>query len=161
MSAVMTLLHITNEADFKVRPIEIVGCEFNKPFGGIWCSPVDSPSSWKQWLENTGAFAISDHSVEIDINTDNVLVIDSVDDMEALPLLTGREDAFFSPFRLFDFEALKARGVDAIHLTARGQIVTRHTRPMTFYGWDCETVLILNERCITRVEALKSIEVRK
>ena len=42
-----------------------------------------------------------------------------------------------------DFENI-ARHYDAIHLTPKGQEDTRWSTPHNLYGWDCETILILN-----------------
>jgi len=43
-----------------------------------------------------------------------------------------------------DYEECATR-YDAIHLTDRGQWATRMTHPKNLYGWDCESVLILNK----------------
>ena len=37
---------------------------------------------------------------------------------------------------------------DAIFLTEKGQRETRFTHPKNLYGWDCESVLILNSNII-------------
>jgi hypothetical protein len=44
--------------------------------------------------------------------------------------------------QLIDFEAVVKSGIDAIWLT---EDAIRHKE---FYGWDCESVLILNSNCI-------------
>ena len=55
-------------------------------------------------------------------------------------------------FQAIDFEAMVQRGIEGIYLTEKGQIDTRWTSPRSLYGWDCETILILNENCIKSVE---------
>lgn len=37
-----------------------------------------------------------------------------------------------------------SKDYDAIYLTDKGQWKTRNTYPNTLYGWDCETLLVLN-----------------
>lgn len=44
---------------------------------------------------------------------------------------------------------MKNDGIECIHLTESGQWNTRLTRPLNLYGWDCESILILNESCIS------------
>ena len=43
-----------------------------------------------------------------------------------------------------DFEGMVRAGIDAIWLTAHGESATRFSRPYSLYGWDCESVLIMN-----------------
>ena len=51
-----------------------------------------------------------------------------------------------------------SKDYDAIHLTEKGQWKTRMTRPVSLYGWDCETVywfrmkfkVVKNIRCKKR-----------
>ena len=41
-----------------------------------------------------------------------------------------------------------SKDYDAIYLTDKGQWATRFSQPNTLYGWDCETLLVLNFNAI-------------
>ena len=122
--------------------------------GGLWASPVDCSWGWANWCRseewNEGAlgewFEFNYHG--------NVVVIDSHADLRALPQHNSKISHFFnSP----DFERLLADGVDAIHLTERGEHETRFSEP-SLYGWDCECVLIMNPEGIGPSESGKTNE---
>jgi hypothetical protein len=115
-----------------------------KPRGGLWTSPVDSTWSWRHWCETedyltgslTKCFTVS--------FSGNVLVIDCLKDLDKLPWI----DSLNFPL----FECLEYMGVQAIHLTVRGQEETRHSRPRNLYGWDCESVLVMDPDAIHPIE---------
>ena len=115
---------------------------FVKPKGGLWASPVDSSWGWADWCEEEN-FGSLDESFNLDF-VGNLLVIDNYDDLDALPWIEGMYRAFPS------FQCLCVGGFyyDAIHLTVRGERETRYSRPRSLYGWDCESVLILNPNSI-------------
>jgi hypothetical protein len=50
---ILTVIHYSEEADFKLRKIEIknqlIRC---KPHGGIWASPADSKDGWDKWCDD-------------------------------------------------------------------------------------------------------------
>lgn len=48
-----------------------------------------------------------------------------------------------------DFEAMIRSGIDAIWLTPKGERETRFSHPKNLYGWDCESVLIMNPNGIS------------
>lgn len=114
----------------------------NKPLGGLWTSPVDSEYGWKHWCEDED-FRDCEEYFDLEFNG-TVLEINSVEDMDLLPWIESDGMHFVS------FQALCALGFsyDAIHLTVKGQEETRYTHPKSLYGWDCETVLVLNPGAI-------------
>jgi len=146
----MQLVHYGN-GEFsrdKVKPI--VDEHFTKPLGGLWTSPIDSKWGWKDWCsqENFGDLT---HYFELEI-TGNVLTIDSKEDLDKLRWVNLTATAsgaggYWIPL----FEILEYENVDAIHLTVEGERKTRYSKPYNLYGWDCESVLILNPDCITNV----------
>jgi len=148
----MKVVHYTKPF-FKLRPITIKNGDgktglFIKPQGGLWCSPLDLEGGWIDWCR-AESYGDIDHEqrVILDVDTSNFVVIDSVEDMETkLPWYE-----IHVLFQAIDFEAMVQDGVDGIHLTEKGQRETRFTWPTSLYGWDCETILILNERCIKEV----------
>lgn len=121
----------------------ISNARFIKPKGGLWTSPIGSEWGWKDWCEAEG-FGLDQlkNAFEIDY-TGRTLVIDSLADAAEMPwLLIG------NCLRCPDFEAIEASGVDAIHLTVNGERETRLVMEHSLYGWDCETVLIMNPATI-------------
>lgn len=113
----------------------------NKPTGGLWTSPVGAEYGWKEWTTDE-EFKRSDEFFEVNFKG-TVLTIDSAQDMEKLPWIEQRDMHFIS------FQACAVGFVyDAIHLTTKGQIETRYTDPTSLYGWDCETVLVMNPAAI-------------
>ena len=112
--------------------------EFIKPHGGLWASPVDSEWGWKHWCK-AESFLDLETFFEFSFNG-QVFLIDSFDDLMLMPWLIYPG---YSSIRWPDYEAMASLGVDAIHLTDRGQQETRWTSP-GLYGWDCESVLIMN-----------------
>ncbi len=144
----MKLVHYTDNENFEVHPVTIKNEMWIKPLGGIWCSPAVTEWGWKEWCKES-EFYCAKHPVQIQISTKNLYVIDSFDDLDKLPV-SAKEIPL--PFDVLDFEQIKKTGIDAIHLTIKGEQETRHSRPKWLYGWDCESVLILNERCIEKVE---------
>lgn len=145
----MKVIHYSKDPEFKVKPIEIKNGQLPiKPYGGVWASPAESKFGWKDWCEtehfgNIGA----QHKVTLEVDTQNFITIDKVSDLDKLPWykMGGFMEAV-------DFEELKRKGIDGIYLTDEGQWRTRLTFPRHLYGWDCESVLIMNERCIKKVE---------
>ena len=121
----------------KFKPIK--NRDFIKPDGGLWASPINSPYGWKEWcMEQEQGNLSSSFTFAFD---GKVLVIDSLEDAMRMPWLT-----LFDCIQYPNFEQI-AQHYDAIWLTTKGQVETRFSEP-NMYGWDCETVLILNPDCI-------------
>jgi hypothetical protein len=121
----------------KFKPISDIPFR-NKPYGGLWASPVDPKYGWIQFCLSAGYGDLS-CSFEFEF-AGNVLTIDSEQDIEQLPWIEI-DNVFF-----VSFQAL-CQGYfiyDAIYLTAKGEEETRFSAPKSLYGWDCESVLILN-----------------
>jgi len=111
---------------------------YKKPNGGLWTSPVGSEYGWKEWADDN-KWGDTDSNFTIKFKG-NVFKIDSYEDMLLLPWVDNHGVLF---------EALIACGYDAVHLTVKGEKETRYSDPKGLYGWDCESVLILNKECIT------------
>jgi hypothetical protein len=112
-----------------------------KPKGGLWTSPVDSKFGWKHWCKAED-FAIDlEHSFQLKLEG-NVIVIDCEADLEKL--------CWRNVSNWFFWEPLLAEGVDAVYLTEEGQWKTRFSRPRSLYGWDCESVLVMNPKCVVQ-----------
>lgn len=125
--------------------------------GGFWASPVGAEYGWKQWCEDW-TFNVESLKLKTLLTfVGNVITIDCAKDLERLEWhchpgsMFGKEGICFA--------SMKRAGVDAIHLTTRGQEQTRHSMPRSLYGWDCESVLIMNPETLTALPASIEIEV--
>lgn len=150
----MKVIHYTEDTEWKLRKIEIAN-EFLwcKPKGGIWTSPVGSNYGWDVWCKDEGFRDIDKYiKVELEIEvfeSDNLIIIDKKEDLDKLNWEPSRIPGMKFMFKDYiDFVGMKNRGIDCIWLTEEGQWKTRLIFPRNLYGWDCECVLVLNERCI-------------
>lgn len=129
-----------------------------KPEGGLWASPIDSPQNWKNWCE-TEKFHLEklqkSFTLQLRPNA-KVLYINYAERLDLLPKqkpLVGLEH--FDNWDCLDFEKI-AKKYDAIELslsqeTTRGQ---EYWKSLSYklYGWDCDSILILNPKCIMEVK---------
>jgi len=117
----------------------------NKPQGGLWTSPVNSLYGWSEWSKQEN-FNVSEEYFDLEFDG-KVLKIDSATDMDLLPWIECGNSHFIT------FQALCALGFsyDAIHLTVKGEHETRITHPRSLYGWDCETVFVMNPDSIKEI----------
>lgn len=118
-----------------------------KSLGGMWFSPIDSKDGWRDWCigEEFSRFDESKFLVAELLPDTRIFVIDSVEDLLKAPLYTPSLCSTLYG-QVIDFEQL-SKDYDCIHLTADGQARTRFGRP-NLYGWDCETVFVMNHKCI-------------
>lgn len=130
----------------------VINGKWVKPSGGLWASPKDSKFGWRDWCASED-YDGSDFSksFEFDLDDKRIYVIDSLDDLKKLPMQGG-----YAAYKEYiDFEKC-ATMYDAILLTEEGQWKTRMTEP-GLYGWDCESLIILNPDAIRlNTEALLS-----
>lgn len=153
-----------NELLTKLRPIVIRNEYWCKPGGGIWTSPVDCDFGWEDYCRSEElGFIDYDRMVRIEMElSGEFIVVDSYEDLDKF--------VWVKPFPIvemecIDFEALVKEGIDGIYLTENGLYKTKRQyiigsggRGSLFrnlYTWDCECVLILNERCIKKWDVLK------
>ena len=119
--------------------------DFCKPDGGLWASPVGASWGWQQWCESE---QWGDLSTRFETEfCGRVFTIDGLGDAKRMP---WRTNAKYSWGLWPDFEAMLAAGVQAIHMTERGQDEMRFCYPYSLYGWDCECVLVMDANCISR-----------
>ncbi|MHA1757370.1 MAG: hypothetical protein ACTSVV_11410 [Promethearchaeota archaeon] len=116
-----------------------------KPIGGLWASPLNSEFGWKDWCKaemskrecnpyNAFYFKLKENA--------KVYIIDSFKDAMNCILMKGINNKLH-----IDYEAM-SRKYDAIFLTVKGEKETRFSKPLSLYGWDCESILIMNPDCI-------------
>jgi hypothetical protein len=125
----------------------------NKPLGGLWTSPVNTKYGWKDWcLGNDFNLEKLEKSFTITLKEKaNIFIVNSQKDLQRLPFYSEFNNENIIGFRYpkiaFDFEKL-AKEYDAIWLTEKGLMDTQDlTFPLNLYGWDCESVLIMNLDC--------------
>ena len=136
----MELIHYGSSQFKPELMMPIKNSEHIKPNGGLWTSPVDSIYGWKDWCDNEN-FGDTSKSFTV-IFTGRLLTINSIDVMNNLPWINDDTSPWIS------FENLSNK-YDAVHLTVKGEKETRFSYPKSLYGWDCETVLIMNKNCLT------------
>jgi hypothetical protein len=127
-----------------------------KPDGGLWVSLEDDRAySWKKWCDGEDfRDCESEPSFKFTLKDDaNVYVISTLWDLYQLPGATDSLSEFSS--YCIDFEQCLKNGIDAIELRCFGDWKNQdpmETRDLYFklYGWDCDSILILNPDCIER-----------
>lgn len=110
---------------------------FTKPSGGLWASRTDAKYSWKDWCENNDFVECEkDSSFTFTLkDSARVLEVNSVKDLKKAPKLKGDGEIY----TMIDFEKL-SESYDAIEVN----ISSDHNLYFTLYGWDCDSILIMN-----------------
>ena len=123
---------------------------FNKPYGGLWASPVDAEYGWKQWTEdnNFGVRNESDSFKFTILDGCEILHIRRKDDLDMLPVTTGKDVMDLTSIRCLDFERIRDSGFVAIelHLSQNWELY------WDLYGWDCDCILVLNPDAIKEIK---------
>lgn len=128
-------------------------CIKPSPDTGMWGSPIESRNGWYQWsvgndfrtykLNTSFEFVLKPGS--------NVLCIFNDDDLERIKksdLLNDRvADSWLQKeTTCIDFEKCLERGIDAIEVHVNSEMIY-----FELYGWDCDSILILNPDCVEEV----------
>lgn len=119
----------------------------NKPEGGLWASPLYSKHSWKQWIGKSEHFSLGNLKKSFRFTLEKgsrVLVIDSEESVPEKYLTTN---SFISERHILDFNKI-IEDYDAVFLTEKGEKETRWSSGLCLYGWDCESLLVLNKNII-------------
>lgn len=137
----------------------------NKPFGGLWSSPTkDVDMSWERWsivnefrldkLEEHFDFTIKDNA--------RVLVIKDIKDLDKLPRLKDKNNFIVNTDSMnsnIDFEEL-TKNYDAIMVwiyrsdDQDGLVRTFDGIYYRLYGWDVDTLLVLNPDIVEEVPSV-------
>lgn len=116
-----------------------------KPIGGLWASNINAKYGWKNWCEEQRFRKCSiDNSFKFKLKEDTkILKIDNSDILKKLPIVNA-------PFRTswinLDFEKIKEK-YDAIEVL----ISADHQLYWDLYGWDCDSLLVLNKEVIEQI----------
>ena len=114
----------------------------NKPRGGLWASPLNSASGWRQWCNAEEYMKYSDDDCfrfKL-IASARVAKIENLKDYEKLPVMSF-DNPFFthSSFFALNFEEI-AKHYDAIFYKRCDEL--HYRSPMR--TWDCDSLLVLN-----------------
>lgn len=133
-----------------------------KPMGGLWASPVDAEWGWKDWCEiNKFRECNEENSFKFTLTKGaNVYHIYGVNDLENLPRQELPPELYTSSRKyILDFECMVNSGYDAIELhlsedrydEVPGQYQVMNGLYYALYGWDCDSILIMNPDIIIPV----------
>lgn len=131
---------------------------FSKPqSGGLWTSPGELDdgkvkTKWTDWAHREGFRNAETKVAEMKIRPHAVIVtIDNNDDVEALT------KAFSNGKGTFSFEKMSAAGIDAIHLSEKGNANSKSFNPSERIGgfsmWDMESTVWLRKENIYQGKA--------
>lgn len=142
--------HFGSDSLKEIQPVVNEDAWTKPKCGGLWTSPVDSRYGWKQWCmdENYNTWLLNT-SFQLEIKTENLLCINSYEDMENKMIKPGFIYLKCRTIQYVDFERISQQ-YDGIWLTVKGEQETRYSRPYCLYAWDCETVLLFNENPIVK-----------
>ena len=82
--------------------------------------------------------------VLMEIATDRIVVIDSTKDLNKLHWTKK------SGLDIIDFVRIKEEYY-GIYLTKKGERETHGDADKNLYGWDCESIVLLDDRCIRKI----------
>ena len=110
-----------------------------KPTGGLWASNVNAERGWKDWCESENFRKCKEeHSFSFSLSDNaKVLYINYIDDLKYLPKVESKFG--ISTWILLDFEKLE-KVYDAIEVN----ISNDYNLYYALYGWDCDSILIMN-----------------
>ena len=132
--------------------MEITNEAFVKPRGGLWASDVNAKYGWKDWCKdenfrdcaenNSFKFKLKDGT--------RVLKIDNTEMLKTLPVI---ELPYKFSWITLDFEKLKEE-YDVIEVL----ISEDHQLYWDLYGWDCDSLLVMNKDVIEIIDYGESDE---
>lgn len=148
-------IHYGSDAFDPDRFKKIANCAyFNKPLGdtGFWASPVDAKNGWKTWCENESfnLDAFDEYFCFELAEGAKVFHIRKGDDIYDLPLI---KNPLAASSVCIDFEEA-AKSWDAIeaHISDDPAEDYRYSIYWLLYGWDCDSILIMNPDIIKEVK---------
>lgn len=125
-----------------------------KPYGGFWASNVDSKYGWEQWNQDNDFVSCKEEdSFCFTLKEDaNVIHLYKEEDLAKLSREKYNPEFMLSSWYWIDFEKAIETGVDAIELhLSEGN----HELYFPLYGWDCDSILIMNPDVIVEVKGEK------
>ena len=144
----MIVIHYGSKIYDPLKVKKIKNDDRNKPIGGLWTSPINSEFGWIDWCrcEEYTEYEPENSFKLLILPESNIYKIDSFQDLLSLPLIQKTYMNKMVP----DFEIIQ-KTIDAIWLTIKGENETRLASNPDLYGWDCESVLIMNPDCCRQI----------
>ena len=141
-----TYIHYGNKSFENEKFIEIRNDNWVKPIGGLWASDINAKFGWKDWckqenfrecnIANSFKFKLKENA--------KILLIDNAQKLSELPKV---DMPYKTSWINLDFEKIK-KEYDAIEVL----ISLDHKLYWDLYGWDCDSILIMNPKCIKVIE---------
>jgi hypothetical protein len=129
-----------------------IGAVRNKPFGGLWASPLTSNKSWGNWCDYNDFHvkSLSKHFLfKLDKNA-NIYVIDNINDLKKISTIVNHYGK-----RCIDPQLL-AQNYDGIFATENAVRTLRElpldTDMCDLYSWDVESLCVWNKNVIIPIE---------
>lgn len=123
------------------------------PYAGMWGSPINSINGWKNWCEDNDfdqyrlnksfIFTLKEDSNILHVRDNNEL-----QDLKLLHCFDRRKPRCRDDLYCMDFEKLR----DAFEYDAMEVHITTNEIYFGLYGWDCDSILILNPDCIIELD---------
>lgn len=150
----------------KFKPIK--NRPFSKPYGGLWASPYRKNdkfvSDWHEWVYYELPEKLSEDYSIITLDNAFFYVINSYNDLLELYEVFGEyippeynnlpKDLRECMARFLNFEEI-AKSIDVLYLTKKGLHETCEPLGASLYGWDVESILIMNPNVISSWEHKK------
>lgn len=131
----------------------------NKPDGGLWACACQAKNSWQSWcIENNFRRTNLGEYFYFNLSpTANILRIKSLEDCKELilrPVGYMHEEYLDSNYEVIEYRACMESGIDAIEYKydVASELEEFEEINKIMWGWDCDSVLILNPDIIVPVE---------
>ena len=127
------------------------GMAHNKPWGGLWGSPVNSRYGWKQFVEDEGIVPLSK------LKEENSFTFALRDGAKVLTIRRG-EDCIFPMVEMMSLlDGERYMAVDFVKLSTEYDAVEVEIEDVynRMSGWDCDSIVILNPAVV--VETRKEV----
>lgn len=134
----------------RFQPIKNIS-HFSKPHGGLWASDIKAKFGWKDLNDHEHFCDCAEsNSFKFQLKESaNVLTIWNWADVEKLPQQDGEPHKFANILGYYpDWEEVLKLGYDAVEVYiwyGRGTYDA-------LYGWDCDSILVLNPDVVIPVE---------
>lgn len=124
---------------------EVQNVKFCKPYGGLWASDINAKFGWKDWNKEEQYMKCDENnSFKFKLKSKSkIYSVNSLEDLNKLPLDTTISQEIHKISYCLDFEKIK-QTYDAIEVN----ISNDNRLYWRLYGWDCDSILILNKKCI-------------